>query len=86
MTPTNSRQRPTNRITSTDYKEVIANTFEVLVDPKPRYPAKPAIGLKVDPVNGDSFIMPIAYETAMDLAMMITKTLLFEAPELFRNL
>jgi hypothetical protein len=73
-------------IDSTDYKEVIADSFEVLVDPKPKYPAKPAIGLKVNPANCESFIMPIEFQTAMDLAMMITKTLLFAAPELFRNL
>jgi hypothetical protein len=86
MTPINSRQRPTNRITSTDFKQVIADGFEVLVDAKPKYPAKPAIGLKVDPVNGESFIMPIEFKTARDLVALITQVLLAEAPELFRNL
>jgi hypothetical protein len=71
---------------STDYKEVIADSFEVLVDPKPKYPAKPAIGLKVDPVKGEPFIMPIEFKTAKDLVMLITQTLLAEAPELFRHL
>jgi hypothetical protein len=36
-------------IRSTDYKAVYAESFDVLVDPKPRYPAKPVIALKVDP-------------------------------------
>jgi hypothetical protein len=73
------------RIISTDYKEVIADSFELLVDPKPAYPAKPAIGLKVDPIEGESFIMPIEFQTALDLAVLITKTLLFNAPELFKG-
>jgi hypothetical protein len=86
MTPRNSRHCPTNRITSTDFKQVIADSFEVLVDAKPKYPAKPAIGLKVDPVNGESFIMPVEFKTARDLVALITQVLLAEAPELFRNL
>lgn len=77
--------RTKTRITSTDFKEVVAAGFEVLIDAKPKYPAKPAIGLKVDPVNGESFIMPINFGAALDLAMLITQTLLAEAPELFKG-
>ena len=73
-------------IRSTDYKEIIADGFEVLVDSKPKYPANPAIGLKVDPVNGEPFIIPIEFKAALELAMMITQTLLAESPELFRHL
>ena len=39
-------------IQSSDYASVIAESFDVLVDPKPRFPAKPVIGLKVDPYKG----------------------------------
>jgi hypothetical protein len=73
------------RVISTDFAEVIAEGFEVLVDAKPKYPAKPAIGLKVDPVKGESFIMPIEFGAALDLAMLITQTLLRESPELFKG-
>jgi hypothetical protein len=73
-------------IKSTDFKEVIADGFEVLVDSNPAYPAKPAIGLKVDPVDGEPFIMPIEFKAALDLVTLITQTLLHESPELFRHL
>jgi hypothetical protein len=74
-------------IKSHDYRQVTAESFEVLVDPKPVFPAKPAIGLKVDPIpgHGESFIMPIEYETALNVAMLIMKTLLVQAPQLFKG-
>lgn len=73
------------RVKSTDYKQVVADSFEVLIDPGPKYPAKPAIGLKIDPIDGKPFIVPIEFQSAMDLAMMIMKTLLFHAPHLFQG-
>ncbi|AZP80788.1 hypothetical protein [Mycobacterium avium] len=72
-------------IKSPDYRSVIADSFEVLVDSNPKHPAKPVIGLNVDPIlgYGESFIMPIEFEAARDLAMLMMKTLMVEAPELF---
>lgn len=70
-------------IASTDYRTVIADSFEILVDSKPKYPAKPVIGLKVDPVDAEAFTLPIEFTTARDLAMLMMKTLMVEAPELF---
>lgn len=70
-------------IKSTDYKQVIADSFDVLVDPKPRYSAKPVIGLKINPPKGKPFIVPIEFQAAMDLILMISKTLLLEAPQMF---
>ncbi len=70
-------------IQSSDYASVIAESFDVLVDPKPRFPAKPVIGLKVDPYEGSPFIMPIEYKASKELAMTILETLLAVAPELF---
>ena len=52
------------------------------VDSRPKYPAKPVIGLKVDTADG-SFIVPIVYEAAKDLSECILRTLLSVAPELF---
>jgi hypothetical protein len=72
-------------IKSTDYKQVIADSFEVLVDPSPAN-AAPAIGFMVYPVKGKPFIIPIEFGTAKELAVMITKTLLFNAPHLFQDI
>jgi hypothetical protein len=69
-------------ISSTDYKAVFAESFDILIDPAPRYPAKPVIGLKVDAEEG-SFIMPIEYGAAKAVADCILRTLLSVAPELF---
>lgn len=68
-------------VKSTDYAEVIADGFSVLVDPKP-----PVIGLKIDPVAGGPFIVPIEFGAAKQLAVLIMRTLLLEAPELFRGM
>ena len=72
-------------IRSTDYKAVYAESFDVLVDPKPRYPAKPVIALKVDPFGGDgeTFIMPIEFKAAKEIASTILEVLMSAAPELF---
>jgi hypothetical protein len=70
-------------VLSTDYRQVLAESFDILVDPKPRYPLKPAIALKVDPIDGESFIMPIDFGTAKELAAAILEQLLFHAPHLF---
>jgi hypothetical protein len=69
-------------IKSSAYPTVIAESFDVLVDPKPRYPAKPVIGLKVD-AEGGSFIMPMEYNAAKAVADCILRTLLSVAPEIF---
>ena len=70
-------------IKSADYKAVIAEGFEVLIDRAPRFPAKPAIGLKIDPVDGGAFIVPIDFAGAKELALMILDALMANAPELF---
>jgi len=71
-------------VLSTDYRQVYAESFDILVDPKPRYPLKPAIALKVDPSDGgESFIMPIDFRTAKELSTAILEQLLFHAPHLF---
>jgi hypothetical protein len=73
-------------IKSSDYPAVLAESFDVLVDRKPRFPAKPAIGLMVHPFDGDgeSFIMPLEFRAARDLALTILHTLMAEAPELMQ--
>ncbi|OBK80346.1 hypothetical protein [Mycobacterium sp. 1165178.9] len=68
-------------IHSTHYKTVVAKEFEILVDTDED--RGPVIGLKVNPHNGRSFIMPITFPAAKAVAMDILKTLLFAAPELF---
>lgn len=73
-------------IKSTDCKQVVADSFELLVDPKPKRPGvNPAIGFKVDTVDGHAFIIPIEFGTAKSLAMMMLKTLLLNAPQLFHE-
>jgi hypothetical protein len=71
------------KVKSTDHRQVLAESFDILVDPKPRHPLKPAIALKIDQIDGDSFIMPIAFDTAKELATAILEQLLFHAPHLF---
>jgi hypothetical protein len=73
----------TKTIKSADYKAVIAAGFEVLIDRASRFPAKPAIGLKIEPVDGAPFITPIDFASAKELAMMILNALMANAPELF---
>lgn len=67
-------------IRSQDFATVVAEDIEVLVDTDKR--RGQVIGLKVNPVAAEPFIMPIAFPTAKALAMTILKTLLFAAPEL----
>jgi hypothetical protein len=69
-------------IRSEDFAAVVAKEFDILVDTdKAR---GPVIGLKVNPVDGPPFIMPITFKAAKDMAINILKTLLFVAPELFQ--
>jgi hypothetical protein len=71
-----------NIIQSTDYSHVIAEEFDILVDPNPASGAPPAIGLMVTPVADNPFIMPIPYEAAADIAQCILQTLSHVAPHL----
>ncbi len=68
-------------IRSEDFTAVIADSFETLVDTNKRRGA--LIGLKVNPVKGEPFIMPIEFKAAKGVAMNILRTLLFATPELF---
>ena len=70
-------------IHSEDFTAVIAESFEVLVDTDKR--RGQVIGLKVDPVDGKPFIMPIQFRAAKSMAYKILQTLLFTAPELFHD-
>lgn len=71
-------------IHSQDFAAVIADDFEVLVDTDKR--RGQVIGLKVNPADAAPFIMPIDFSAAKELALLIFKTLLFVAPELFTEL
>lgn len=71
-----------NTVNSADYKQIIADSFEVLIDPKPKN-AKPVIGLKVDPPGERPFILPMEYTTAKGLAEYLLRTVIAAAPELF---
>jgi hypothetical protein len=73
-------------IQSSDYASVVAESFDVLVDPNPPAGVPPVIGLKVDPYEGQSFIMPIRYEAAADIAQCILQTLSHVAPHLLVKL
>jgi hypothetical protein len=57
--------------------------IEVLIDDNPKGGAQPAIGLQINPTAGASFILPLAYESAKELADMIARTLMLAAPELY---
>jgi hypothetical protein len=63
-----------------DFDSVIADSFEVLIDPRRR---GPVIGLKVDPVKAEPFIMPVTYGAAKSLADSILRILHAAAPEMF---
>jgi hypothetical protein len=81
---------------SNDHDSLVADSFEVLIDPKPKSGVPPVIGLKVNTKVFQAcedgkrvdyeippFIMPMEYETAKALAESIYRTLLCNAPELF---
>lgn len=70
-----------NTIRSADYAAVVATSFEVLLDDNKE--RGQVIGFKVDPVDGEAFIMPMTFQAAKELALNIGKVLLFAAPELF---
>jgi hypothetical protein len=63
---------------SSDYKHLIADEFEVLIDANPANPALALMAKK----DGDSFIMPMSYEAGRDMAKMILKVLRQAAPQL----
>lgn len=67
-------------IRSEDYAAVVADSFEVLVDDNKQ--RGPVIGLKIDPVDAEPFIIPMTYIAAKHVAMNIAKVLMFAAPEL----
>jgi len=67
-----------NQIQSTDYDTVVVDEFDILIDT-----GNPVVGIKVTPRKGNAFIMPIALESAKELALGIFKTVLFTSPELF---
>jgi enhancing lycopene biosynthesis protein 2 len=71
----------TDIIRSNHYKSVVPDFLEVLVDSNRR--RGPVIGLKVDPVKAESFIMPVTYGAAKSLADSILRTLHAAAPEMF---
>lgn len=66
-------------IYSTDYRTVIAETFEVLVDDNKE--RGQVIGLLVEPVDGEPFILPVSFPAAKEIAMNIAKVLMFTAPD-----
>lgn len=66
-------------IRSTDYAAVVADSFEILVDDSKE--RGPVVGLKIDPVDGPAFIVPMTYQAAKDIALNIGKVLMFAAPE-----
>jgi hypothetical protein len=72
-------------IKSTDYQCILAEEFEVLVDPKPQSGHAPVIGLMITPVNGDPFIIPMTYDAAKAVSDCTLKTLRREAPQLFKS-
>ncbi|WP_142393870.1 hypothetical protein [Mycobacterium kansasii] len=69
-------------VKSTDYACVIADEFEVLIDPNPASGAPPAIGLMVKPANGQTFIMPIEFESAAQVAKSMLEAISKAAPHL----
>jgi hypothetical protein len=70
-------------IYSNDHENIVAESFDVLIDPRPRNGQPPVIGLMVDPYEGKSFILPMPYHTAKEVAETIFRVLLQAAPELF---
>jgi hypothetical protein len=71
----------TDIIRSRHYKSVVPDFLEVLIDSSRR--RGPVIGLKVDPVKAEPFIMPVTYGAAKSLADSILRTLHAAAPEMF---
>jgi hypothetical protein len=75
-------ERIKRRLNPSRPAHLYAKNFEVLVDPSPKQ-GGPVIGLQVEPAAGATFILPIGFESAKDLANMILQTLMVTAPEMF---
>jgi hypothetical protein len=58
-------------------------SIDVLVDPDPQDGSPPVIGLRIEPVAGYPFVMPLTFESAREMASMILQTLIVAAPEMF---
>lgn len=69
-------------VKSNDYACVIADEFEVLIDPNPANGASPAIGLLVKPIKGRNFIVPIEFEAAVKLSENVLDAVARVAPHL----
>jgi hypothetical protein len=65
-------------INSDDFKNIVAETFEVLVDGK-----RPMVAIKVNPRKGQPFIMPMKLEAAKNVSEHLLASVLAMAPELF---
>jgi hypothetical protein len=74
--PINLTQRMKHRLSHPTQMEVKA--FDVKIAEN-----EPVLGLQVERVRGDTFIIPISFGTAKDLANMMLQTLMYHAPEMF---
>jgi hypothetical protein len=70
-------------IQSTDHDSIIAESFDVLIETQPRNGQPPVVGLMVKPRRGRSFILPMPYRTAKEMAETILRTLLAASPVMF---
>ncbi|GBE65995.1 hypothetical protein MFM001_24570 [Mycobacterium sp. MFM001] len=76
-------ERIKRRLNPSGPGHIYAKSFDVLVDPQPKDGGDPVIGLQVEPVAGSPFILPIAFESAREIAEMMLKTLMCAKPEMF---
>lgn len=61
------------------------NDIDILIDDKPKNGLQPVIGLQINPHTGTSFIIPLTYGKAKEMAYTILQTLMFAAPEILFN-
>jgi hypothetical protein len=69
-----------NTINSRDHRTVVATSFDVLADPKPKF-GDPVVAIMVEPKGGaEKFILPMDLRTARDLSIMLLDTVMQVSP------
>jgi hypothetical protein len=79
--------RVKRRIDPTRPGIMFAESFDVLIDANPKGGLEPALAIQVNAGKGQKpVIIPMAYKSAKELALLMLETLMAAAPEMFDGL
>ncbi|MGO8939300.1 MAG: hypothetical protein ACLQLO_20030 [Mycobacterium sp.] len=84
MTTDHLTERMKRRLDPTRPGIMFAESFDVLIDANPKGGLEPALAIQVDTGKGQKpIIIPMAYKSAKELALLMLQTLMVAAPEMF---